>query len=133
MILGRQSRIGIGKDLNNLNWEDYDSVTFSAKNSTYDIYSTDYTGTNIFVKNTLTNEITQLILKYDILARITPLMFDDTKFLLSTYPSNLNVKTTTTYLVNLKTQEVKILILSNGDDPYKASINTLTRRCLLYI
>lgn len=133
MILGRQSRIGIGKDLNNLNWEDYDSVTFSAKNSIYDIYSTDYTGTNIFVKNTLTNEITQLILKYDILARITPLMFDDTKFLLSTYPSNLNVKTTTTYLVNLKTQEVKILILSNGDDPYKASINTLTRRCLLYI
>lgn len=132
-MLGRQSRIGIGKDLNNLNWEDYDSVTFSAKNSTYDIYSTDYTGTNIFVKNTLTNEITQLILKYDILARITPLMFDDTKFLLSTYPSNLNVKTTTTYLVNLKTQEVKILILSNGDDPYKASINTLTRRCLLYI
>lgn len=132
-MLGRQSRIGIGKDLNNLNWEDYDSVTFSAKNSTYDFYSVDYKGNTIFIKNTLTNEITQLILKYDILARITPLMFDDTKFLLSTYPSNLNVKTTTTYLVNLKTQEVKILILSNGDDPYKASINTLTRRCLLYI
>ena len=54
-MLGRQSRIGIGKDLNNLNWEDYDSVTFSAKNSTYDFYSVDYKGNTIFIKNTLTN------------------------------------------------------------------------------
>lgn len=123
---GRQSIIGIGKDLTNLKWSVYNDVTFSAKNYTYDFYSVDYKGNTIFIKNTLTNKINTLILKYGILARITPLMFDDTKILISTYPNNLKVKITTTYLINLKTNEIKVLKLLNNDDPYKASINTLT-------
>ena len=122
----RQGIIGIGKNLNKLKWSQYNDVTFTAKNSTFDIYSHDFNGKIIYFKNLLTTEITTLELKYGILARITPLMFNDYQFLLSTYPTNLNVKITTTYLIDLKTKTFKILQLLNGHDPYKASINTLT-------
>jgi hypothetical protein len=122
----RTLKVGIGKNLNKLKWKTYRETNFGSITPNYEIYADSCIGNEIVIKNIKTEKELKIKLPKYILARIEPLLLDDSKLLISMYNPSTDFIHTVTMMINLETKEVFALKLKNGDEPYKACMNPIS-------
>jgi hypothetical protein len=119
-------KVGTGKNLKRLKWTNYRDTNFGSITPNYEIFADTSTGNEIIIKNKNTEKELKIRLPKYILARIEPLVLDDSKVLISMYHPSTDFIHTVTMMINLNNKEVYSLKLDNGDEPYKACMNPIS-------
>jgi hypothetical protein len=125
----RETKIGKGKNLDNLTWTTYDKETlFSFIGKDLDIISNDLNGQYMYIYNKKNEIIYNIKLNYWILARAVGYLYDDTKILISVYDSNPRSMITKTFFINLEQpdEQYEIILDDKKYSPYKCVFDSLT-------